>query len=201
MPKRVAGLLTLPTLLLAAGLGAQVPWETPFLMPPTGGQGLGIHLLDFSPGGLGAQFTYRRGSLPAGMGLRAGLAEEPVSGDLSFMGGVDLAGSLVAASEDVPLEVTWVLGAGAGIGSEILLSFPAGVSVGAVVEGEGVRLVPYATPRLVMDVFTGGGDNLDLSFAVDVGLNLSFDASWDVRFGASLGDREAVAVGIGVPLR
>ena len=201
MKKRIAVLLAFPALLIGGSLSAQVAWETPFLMPPGGGQGLGIYLLDAHGGDLGALFTWRRASAPIGVGFRGGLAEEGGTGDLSFLGGVDFAGSLVPSTEDVPFDVMWALGAGIGIGTDMLLSFPAGISVGTSLETDegGVRLAPYATPRVVLDVFTGPGDDLDLSFGVDLGLNLAFNPRWELRFAASVGDREAVAAGIAIP--
>ena len=199
MIKRAIG-LTLPAVFFCVGLSAQVAWESPFFMPPGSAPGLGIYLVDHEPGGLGALFTYRRASAPVGVGLRGGLAEE-AGGGLSFLGGVDIAGSLVPASNDVPIDVMWVIGAGAGIGNEIWIAVPAGISVGATIEGEGVTLVPYATPRVILDVITGPGDDLFLNFAVDLGLNLSFNPNWELRFAATVGDHEGVAVGVNVPLR
>jgi hypothetical protein len=40
------------------------------------------------------------------------------------------------------------------------------------------------------------GDNTNLDLAVDLGLDLRFSPNFTVRFGATLGDREAVAIGL-----
>lgn len=197
MKTRVAGISTLLVALLAAGASAQTAWETPFLMAPGGGDGLGGYLMDVSSGGLGALVTYRRVGAPVGLGIRGGLADE-TGGDVGIFGGVDFAGPLVNPTDEMPITVIWVAGAGAGVGNEIAFSFPAGVSVGALVEGESVQLLPYATPRLILDAVTGGG-GLDLSLAFDFGLNLMLDNGWELRFAASVADRDGIAVGVGFP--
>jgi hypothetical protein len=60
------------------------------------------------------------------------------------------------------------------------------------------------TPRVVLDAFFGNdarGSDLDLDLAVDVGLDLRLMrggpmAGKSIRFAASLGDRDALAVGV-----
>lgn len=196
MRMRAAGLLVLPAVLLCAGVSAQVPWETPFMVPPVGGEGLGIYLVGYRQDDLGVAFTYRSTALPTGLGVRAGIADQ---GGAALFAGIDMAGSLVPATEEVPVDVAWVLGVGVGGGNDVVLSIPAGVSVGGTIQSENARLEPYLTPRLVADLF-GPGDTLDLSFAVDLGLNLSFNADYELRFAVSGGDREAIAAGVALPV-
>lgn len=197
-----AGLLALP-----AAAAAQVPWDTPFHMAPRQSGGLGIHLVDFETGaagdGIGAAVTWRRAPVPGGLGLRAGLAEG-FDGDLAVFGGVDFSGYLIRESADVPLDLSWALGAGAGVGDYAILSFPASIVVGKTLDAEGVRFVPYIGPRLDLDAFLdrNAGDDLELNFTVDLGTDIVVSDQMTIRFGAAVGGdefREALSIGIVLP--
>jgi hypothetical protein len=174
------------------------------LMSPGAPSGLGIFLMGFHGGGIGVMGTLRNTAAPGGLGLRAGIGED-AGDDIAAFGGFDVSGSLMRATDDTPVDVLWFTGGGLGVGHDILLSFPLGITVGGVVEGDGVRFTPYASPRVVLDACLGdspgpcGGDDLDLSFAADLGLDLSFNRSWLIRFGASIGDREGIAIGLAFP--
>ncbi|HEX2166117.1 MAG TPA: hypothetical protein VHG09_02655, partial [Longimicrobiales bacterium] len=134
---------------------------------------------------------------------RVGLAEGSGDEDLSVFGGVDFMGPINTASSDFPIDIDWVAGAGAGIGDGVRLSAPLGLTLGTSFQGEDARFIPYVTPRVVLDALFGGDndDDLDLGIAVDLGLDLRLMrggplAGKSIRFGASIGDREALAVGI-----
>ena len=78
------------------------------------------------------------------------------------------------------------------------MSFPLGVAFGRVVSADNVRLNPYFSPRVVVDGWLGDDrprDDLDLEFAFDLGVDLAFSPTWAIRFGASVADREALAIG------
>ncbi|MGH7446234.1 MAG: hypothetical protein ACRELT_01650 [Longimicrobiales bacterium] len=196
------------TVLLATGLltpadaRAQVAWDSPLLLPPRPQPGLGIFLADMEAGGLGVLGTWR--STTWNYGLRFGLSEGRGDEDLGVFGGVDYLGPIHTASSDFPLDVDWVLGAGLGIGDGVRLSVPLGLTLGLSFQGEDARFVPYFTPRVIMDALFGNetrDSDLDLEFAVDLGLDLRLLragplAGKSIRFGASLGDRDALAVGI-----
>lgn len=197
-----AGILALP----AAG-AAQVPWDTPFHMGPGLSGGLGVHLVDFETGpgsdGIGAAVTWRRSGVPGGLGFRAGLAEG-FDGELAVFGGVDVSGYLVRESADVPLDLSWAVGAGAGVGDYAVLSFPGSIIVGKTLDAEGVRFVPYIGPRLDLDAFLGrdGGDDLELNFTVDLGTDIVVSDGMTIRFGAAVGgddSHEALSIGIVLP--
>jgi hypothetical protein len=203
MSVRYLAAAVLLTGFLGAGASAQTAWESPILIPPAGTGGVGLYLTEPAFGDLGFMITYR--SRAGGqMGYRIGLAEDR-SNDVAVFGGFDLGGLLTPATVDFPLDVGWYTGAGAGIGNDVLLSFPLGVSMGRTVVNEGVRFTPYVAPRLVLDAWLGRsdppGDDLDLAFAVDLGVILAFQSSWEIRFGASLADHDALAVGLGLPSR
>ena len=105
----------------------------------------------------------------------------------------------------MPLDIAWVLGAGLGFGDYAVLSIPFGVTLGRTLHGDnGMRFTPYMTPRLILDAAFGvetgpnGGasDDVDLDFTVDIGLDLALQRAWTVRFGATLGDRSGLAIGL-----
>jgi hypothetical protein len=211
-PMRRSGVAVAGLILALAGAGraqAQIAWESPMLIGPGAPGGLGLFLMEPWPGDdFAVMGTYRTSPVPVGLGFRLGLGEG-WRDELAVFGGVDVAGSLLSATDDLPLDVVWFAGAGIGIGEDALLSFPVGLSVGVVFESEGVRFAPYVAPRVVLDAclgdedervpFCGRGDNLELDLAADVGLDLSFSPDWMIRFAASLGDRESLAIGIVLP--
>lgn len=205
MRKRVLALAMGLVLFGAAKASAQVVWDAPFLVPPQAQRGMGIYLMDASwNGGMGVVGTWRSGARPQNLGLRIGLAED-WSGDMSGFGGVDLTGHLNRASSDFPLDVDWVFGAGVGIGRFAIMSIPVGLSVGHTFKGDGVSFTPFFTPRLALDAYFGdrvrywpNRDRLDLNLAADLGLDLAFQPTWKIRFGASFGSwrRDALAIGL-----
>ena len=180
---------------------AQVAWDAPLLVGPETPNGWGVYLVDPSSGsGIGVLMTWRGGGP---IGYRIGLAEDG-DDDLSVYGGVDISGRLVTAGSDFPLHLSWLAGAGVGVGDDFVLSFPFGITLGRAFQAESVRISPYLGPRLVLDAVFGrdgrgegdGDDDIDLGLAVDFGLDLNFDPGWAVRFGVSGGDRDAIAIGV-----
>jgi hypothetical protein len=143
--------------------------------------------------------------VPAGLGFRVGIGED-FGDDIAVFGGVDIGGTVVRASGDVPIDVLWMAGAGLGVGDDVLLSFPLGLSIGARLDADAATFVPYAVPRLVLDACFGDGpglcgpdDELELDLAVDLGVDLAFDPRWLIRFAATLGDRDALLIGLSFP--
>jgi hypothetical protein len=185
--------------LLPGHAAGQIRWDSPLLLPPRASDGLGVYLVDVSGGDLGVLGTWRSPSW--NFGLRAGLAEGR-GDDLGIYGGLDFAGSLTRATDEFPLDIDWVFGAGLGIVDGVLISVPLGLTLGHDFENEGIGFVPYLTPRVVLDacidcdVFRADEDEVSLDFAADLGLDLRVTRSFVIRFGATLGDREAVAIGI-----
>jgi len=188
----VSGLLVVPS---GEAMG-QVAWDGPLMVSPSAPSGWGLYLSNPSPGGgIGVFSTWRAGGP---LGFRAGLAEDSQE-KLAVFGGVDMSGTLVRATDDFPLDVDWVAGAGFGIGDTSLLSFPFGASIGRELETEGVWFNPYLTPRVVLDAYFGDdppSDRLSLGLAVDIGIDVAFDPGWAVRFAGTFGDRRALGIGI-----
>ncbi len=203
MRRKGLGAMLAGVLLLTAGsLEAQVSWEAPLMVAPSTPNGWGVYLVDPAPsGGIGVSSTWRTGS---GLGYRAGLAED-AGGSFSVFGGIDVSGRLVEHSDDFPLDVHWVTGAGFGVGDAFLLSFPVGASFGREAQVDEVWFNPYVTPRVVLDAYIGGDspddDRLSLGVVVDLGVDVSFDRGWAVRFAGSLGSRNRNALAIGLSFR
>jgi hypothetical protein len=182
----------------------QLSWEAPTLYAPGAPAGLGIFLMEPWPsGGIGVMGTYRRAPVPSGLGFRVGLGED-FRDDIAVFGGVDLGGTITRTSGEVPVDVLWMTGAGLGVGDDVLLSFPLGLSIGLRLDADAVTFIPYTVPRLVLDACFGDGpglcgDDLELDLAVDLGVDLAFDPRWLIRFAGTLGDRDALAIGIAFP--
>ena len=197
---RTAPSLALCALLLPTLAAGQVAWDAPSMMRPGSPAGLSVFLMDVHPGGgLGGLATWRASPAPVGLGFRAGLAEGPGTDDVSALFGVDVSGSIAGSGGPGTPRLLWWTGAGAGLGDDLLVSFPLGLVAGWQAQEEGVSFAPYVGAHLVLDVRTGAGDGLDLDAAMDLGLDLTFDRSFMVRFGATLGAREALAVGVRLP--
>ena len=198
--------------LVAIPVRSQVTWDGPLLISPETPQGWSAFLVDPSEGsGIGFLGTWRGGGP---VGYRVGLAEAETHHhhhvddlhhdhhELSVFGGVDFSSRMVDASDDFPLHVSWVAGAGLGVGDDFIVSFPLGISLGRGFQAESVVFRPYLTPRLVLDAHFRQGhsdhhgeDDLNLGLALDFGLDIAFDPGWEVRFGVSLGERDALAIG------
>ncbi len=185
-------------LTFAAEARAQVAWDSPMLLPPRPPAGLGLYLVEPAGGDLGGMLTWRSGGGPANIGFRVGVAEDNPDDDIAVFGGAEFTGLIGAAG--FPLDLAWLAGVGLGVGDAVLVSVPFGLSVGGTIDAEGVRFMPYGSPRIVLDALFNGGEgddsDLDLDVAVDLGVDFFFSPGWGIRVGGTLGDREAVAIGI-----
>lgn len=200
---RIAAFCAVAALAAPASSAAQVAWDGPMLMAPGAPAGWGFHLVDPHPGnGLGGLVTWRADPAPVGLGFRGGLFEGGRD-DVAIVGGVDISGTLHRGTDDAPFDLIWFAGAGAGIDDDILASFPLGLAAGWSFDGPNLAFRPYVAPRMVLDAFFGDevDSDLDLGAAVEVGLDLAFSPTFAIRAAASLGDREAVSIGLAVPGR
>jgi hypothetical protein len=200
-------MLTKKTLLVAVALlvpsaaRAQIAWDTPLLIAPNEAPGWGLYLAEVYGGDLGVIGTWRSPSW--NFGVRGGLAEAN-DGDLGILAGIDFSGALVRATAEFPLDVDWVFGGGIGTGNGVRISLPAGLIVGYSFPAEGVTFTPYASPRVMLDAFidretaaaADDGSDAELAAAVDLGLDLRLRQGFTIRFGATLGDHDGVAIGI-----
>lgn len=191
--------LVIPTAALA-----QPAWDSPMLMPPRLESGLGVLLLESHGAGVGGLVTWRAPNW--NFGVRAGLVDG-ARDDIGLLAGIDVNGALTRSTTEFPLDIDWVFGAGIGVDDGARISLPLGLSVGHTFVGDGVTFLPYATPRVILDAYIDddddddpprrrGDDDLDLGVAVDLGLDLRVTPSFLIRFAATVGDREAVALGL-----
>lgn len=187
------------TAALAAPASAQIAWDSPALMSPAVPSGFSVFLMNPAGGDLGALGTLRHSAGPVGLGYRAGIADETGSNDIAFAGGVDVSGVLARAVEGSEIDVMWWSGAGLGVGTETVFTIPLGISLGWSGSSGEVVLSPYGGGHVVLDLSTSDGDSLRFAGAVDLGLDLVLDSGWMVRAGASLGDRESLALGMRLP--
>lgn len=196
---KIAFLTAFAALQPAARLDAQVAWESPMLASPRPPAGLGLYLADVYGGGLGLIGTYRGANAGNGLEFRFGIAEGGPDDDINGLLGASFSGLLARESGDMPFDISWTAGAGVGFGDWALITIPAGVSFGHTFRGDGINITPYVTPRIHLDAALGdevGDDNTDLGFTVDLGFDLALRRGWMLRFGAALGDHDALAVGI-----
>lgn len=178
---------------------AQVAWEAPLLASPRPPAGLGLYLADVAGGNLGLIGTWRGASAPSGLELRFGIAEGgPGDDEINGLFGVSIGGLVAREGGDMPFDISWVAGAGVGFGDWALFTIPVGLSLGHTFVGDGINITPYVTPRVHLDAAMGDnvGDDTDVGLSVDLGFDLAIRRGWMLRFGASLGDHEAFAIGI-----
>ena len=190
------------TLVWADDARAQVAYDAPLLVAPGTTSGFGVFLTDPHPGDLLAVMVmYRPQAAPGGIGWRVGVTEEQRD-RVALFGGIDLSGPLRSADAEFPLDMIWVSGVGASYLDDVfIVSFPLAVMAGRVIESENAEFTPYIGPRLALDGRFGdnaglSGDDVAIEVAVDFGVDLAFAQSWLVRFGASVGDRDALAIGV-----
>jgi hypothetical protein len=183
-------------LAVALPLRAQVAWDSPMLLLPQQQPGFGIFLMDAHGGGLGVMGLYH--SPVWNYGLRGGIADGRGDRGLNVFGGIDFSGVVTRSTPDFPLDIDWVFGAGAAFGDGARIAVPVGLTTGHSFRGEGAVFTPYATPRVVFDVFSGDNRRRStaLNFALDIGLDLDLLRDFRVRFAATVGDRSALAVGV-----
>lgn len=175
----------------------QIAWDSPPLVSPVVPSGVSLFLIEPAGGDLGGMLTYRHAAGPVGLGYRIAIAEDN-SGDVAVAGGIDVSGFLARGVDNSGIDVMWWSGGGLGVGDETVVTIPFGALAGWS-GGDGDAVIsPYAGGHLALDIITGEGDNLDLSGAFDVGIDVRFSTGWLLRFGGSFGDRDALAIGLRV---
>ena len=184
---------------LAAPATAQIAWDSPALISPEVPSGFSVFLMNPAGGDLGALGTLRHAAGPVGLGYRAAIADETGTNDIAFSGGVDVSGFLARAVEGSEIDVVWWSGAGLGVGSETLFTLPLGVMLGWSGASGEVVLSPYGGAHVVLDISTVDGDSVHFDGVLDLGLDVVLTSGWMIRVGASLGDRESLALGMRVP--
>jgi hypothetical protein len=190
------------------GASGQLAWDTPRLLGPDSPEGLGLHWVRAGtlPGdGDVFMMTWAFPGLPPGVTLRGG-AGQGAEGEVAGFGGVDVRTSLVQHTEDQPLDVAWVVGAGLGIGRYALFTVPIGVSAGRPWSSGSVWIAPHVAMGVALDLHLGSeapAEEFQASPFAEVGADLALDSARRLvlRTGVSLGDRQAVGVGLVIRTR
>ena len=175
---------------------AQTAWDAPPLISHVVPAGVSLFLLSPSGGDLGGLVTFRHEAGPVGMGYRLSVTDENASDDLAIAAGVDISGFLARGVEGTPIDVMWWSGAGLGWGEDTVVSLPLGAVVGWSGQGGDVILSPYGGGHITLDISDVSDDNVSLNGSFDVGLDVVLSSGWLVRFGGSIGDRDALAIGV-----
>lgn len=199
----IAALLAVPS-----GAAAQLAWDTPRLLGPDSPEGLGLHWVRAGtlPGdGDVFLMTWAFPGLPPGVTLRGG-AGQGAEGEVAGFGGVDVRTALVRHTEDQPLDVAWVVGAGLGVGRYALFTVPIGVSAGRAWSSGAVWLAPHVAMGVALDLHLGGeapDEEFQAAPFAEVGADLALDSARRLvlRAGICLGDRQAVGVGLVIRTR
>jgi hypothetical protein len=183
----------------AAPLSGQIAWDSPPLIGPASPLGFAAFLTSLSPGdGIGGLATWRHETGSLELGYRVAVVEGADS-DFALGGGVDISGVLSAGIEEADIQVLWWSGLGAGVGEDVLVSIPVGLVAGWTGSGDDVVFSPYVGGHVALDFTNIEGDEISFDALLDLGLDLFLVSGWVIRFGASLGGREALALGLRLP--
>lgn len=191
--------LVVATLVAASAVpaSAQTLWDAPPLVSHVVPAGVSLFVINPAGGDLGGLVTFRHDAGPVGLGYRFAISDQNgPSGDLAVAGGVDISGFLSRAVEGSEVDVMWWSGAGIGLGNETVVSIPVGALIGWSGQGGDVILSPYGGGHVTLDISTSDADNVHFGGSFDLGLDIVLSSGWLIRFGASLGDRDALALGV-----
>ena len=104
-----------------------------------------------------------------------------------------------------PLDIEWHAGIGAGAGPQddqyLLVTLPMGISAGRSWTSGSIWLAPYVSLGVALDLNIGD-DAPDEEFTVTPAADIGFDLALDparrfiIRVATSLGDRQALVVGL-----
>lgn len=194
--------LLLLLLALPMGLAAQIAPDTPRLISPHGSGGVGVYLLNaetFAGDGSAILVTWAMPAFPKGMRLRVAYGEG-AGAESAIGGGIDFQSPLLRGVENVPFDLDWQGGLGMSVGDYAVVTLPVGLSGSMSFNSGSLWLAPYATVGLAADFRMGDlapQREFEVSPSLDVGIDLSFDRerAFVIRGAASLGDRQAVAIG------
>ena len=199
-----AALALLPTV-----AQSQLAWETPRMLGPNSPGGLAVHWLQAEtlPGdGEAIMATWQFPGLPDGVFLRGG-AGTGAGDESAAFGGIDIRTPLASSADGRPLDLAWIAGAGVGVGDYLLFTVPVGLTAGHTWASGSVWFSPYIGVGLAMDYrreldddSSIPDDEFDVYPTADLGLDLALDPGrrFVLRAGASLGDRQAIALGVAI---
>ena len=186
---------------------AQIAWDTPRVLGPNTEGGLSVHWLQAEtlPGdGEGLMVVWQPPGLPDNVFLRGGAGTGAGDSSAGF-GGIDVRSRIATARPGQPLDIAWIAGAGVGVGEYMLITVPVGLTAGRTWASGSVWFSPYVGVGVAMDYRATLDDEdaapdeeFDVYPTADIGLDLALDPGrrFILRAAASLGDRQATALGI-----
>jgi hypothetical protein len=205
-------LVALP--LLAPNARAQ-NWDAPLFFSPRPMDDIGLYYVRTNDAFFGQDVSGIKGiwrqSGNINLGVQLGIGDLKDAGN-AILVGAEFYNSIGSVSRGGSFYAAWSLGAGATIGSGYAdLSIPVGVSIGPRLGTGKTNLLPYAHPRVSLDITAYddvNGDEqtiTDVGLAVDLGADLTLGDKLIVRAGYTLGGsndvRKRNALGIGLAYR
>lgn len=169
-------------------------WGSPTFLPPSPGDDIGLYLTDMDGVDLGFQGIWRQqGNL--NLGLRVGFLDTNLGDDLITVG-VETWDRILQNS-DLPVDVAWTLGAGAAFGDGTFIGIPVGLTIGRVIDLDGIAFQLYGHPRLSVEIASfNDNTDTDLDGLFDLGADVYLGDAWKLRLGATIGGPDAVGVGL-----
>ena len=197
MNKKIAGAMIVVLMGVASGTEAQVSWDVPSFLGPRPGSDIGIYLVDPDAFGadLGLQGIWRTTG-GANLELRVGYLDAP-DGILQL--GAATWGPVVVEGEDFPLDIAWTVGGGVSVDGLTTVSVPGGLSIGHTFDLESVAIQVYGHPRVALLIYEhpiSDDLELDLEGQFDLGADFFLTEGLTLRVGASLGDYDALGIGL-----
>lgn len=182
---------TLAALAIATPLQAQ--FDTPSFLPPRPGDDVGVYLSDVGNADWAIQGIWRQGG-NMNLGLRVGYID--IGEDGAVVVGAETWDLLIAAGNELPVDVSWTLGAGAAFNGGTLLEVPAGITIGRVLELDPMTIQVYAHPRIALFIEPDAEDELSIDGLFDIGADAVLNENLKLRLGATLGVIDAVGIGL-----
>lgn len=193
MLTRLALLVTLS----AAPLAAQ-SFFAPGLQPSQiTGREATVALIDAGSTGLVGQWRQPLSRPKTQLTLEAGFLDSD-GGSSQLLLGAGVAYQLATVSANLPVDVALTGGLGLSSGGGSSLTIPVGASLGRRFELDGgIAVTPYLHPQLALTrVSVGGYSDSDIDLNIDLGANVQIKPTMAIRLGFSLGDSEALALGL-----
>ena len=190
MLTRLALLVTLS----AAPLAAQ-SFFAPGLQPSQiTGREATVALVDAGSTGLVGQWRQPLSRPKTQLTLEAGLLD----GTAQILLGAGVAYQLATVSANLPVDVALTGGLGLSSGGGSTLTIPVGASIGRRFELDGgIAVTPYLHPQLALTrVSVGGSSDSEVDLNIDLGANEQLKPTMAIRLGISLGESDALALGI-----
>lgn len=171
---------------------ARAQYDTPSFLPPRPGDDIGIYLSDLEGADFSLQGIWRQaGNL--NLGVRLGYID--FRDDGAIVVAAESWGLVARAGNQFPVDLAWTLGVGAAFDDDTVLEAPLGLTIGRVLQLDGLTLQPYGHPRIALFIAPDSGDEVDLKALFDLGVDAVVSDSWKLRLGATLGAIDAVGIG------